>query len=652
MILGAMRPLSLIVLCVAAFAAEVRPVPPPGIDVPAADRADLESGLKRLSASIVKLQGVKLLPDVQIFRDAVRFALENREFFKPEEIARAKELLRTGQQRADDLVEGRAPWTTATGLVVRGYLSKIDKSVQPYGLVIPASFTPDRKWRLDTWFHGRGETLSEVNFLVDRQRSPGEFTPPNAIVVHLYGRYCNANKFAGEVDLFETLESVKAQYPIDENRIVIRGFSMGGAAAWHIGAHYAGDWAAIAPGAGFSETADFLKVFQNEAVKPTWWEQKLYHMYDATDYAVNLYNCPTVAYSGEVDRQMQAARMMEKALETEGMTLKHVIGPGTAHKYHPDSKIEINRIVDALAERGRDPYPRKVRFTTWTLEYNRMKWVTIDALDQHWERARLDAEILGDSALQVKASNVNAFTLSFGPGGSPFGFDSKPVVTINGQKVAASGPSTDGSWLASFRKTGDKWSTGLLEGGLRKKHGLQGPIDDAFLNGFVFVSPTGTPAVPAMAKWVEAEQNHAIKEWRRQFRGEAQVRNDSEITDEDIANNNLVLWGDPGSNKVLARIADKLPVKWTGAEVLIGSVRYAANTHAPILIYPNPLNPSRYVVLNSGFTFREYDNLNNARQISKLPDWAIVDTTVAPDERWPGKIEAAGFFGEKWEFKP
>ena len=54
--------------------------------------------------------------------------------------------------------QGRAPWTTATGLVVRGYVSKIDKSVQPYGLVIPASFTPDRKWRLDTWFHGRGET--------------------------------------------------------------------------------------------------------------------------------------------------------------------------------------------------------------------------------------------------------------------------------------------------------------------------------------------------------------------------------------------------------------------------------------------------------------------------------------------------------------
>ena len=67
-----------------------------------------------------------------------------------------------------------------------------------------------------------------------------------------------------------------------------------------------------------------------------------------------------------------------------------------------------------------------------------------------------------------------------------------------------------------------------------------------------------------MAKWVEAEQKHAIKEWRRQFRGEAQVRDDTAVTDEDIASSNLVLWGDPGSNKVLARIADKLPVKWIG----------------------------------------------------------------------------------------
>ena len=65
----------------------------------------------------------------------------------------------------------------------------------------------------------------------------------------------------------------------------------------------------------------------------------------------------------------------------------------------------------------------------------------------------------------------------------------------------------------------------------------------------------------------------------------------------------------------------------------------------PLLIYPNPRNPSKYVVLNSGFTFREYDYLNNARQVPKLPDYAIVDTTTPPNARHPGKIATAGFFG-------
>jgi len=152
----------------------------------------------------------------------------------------------------------------------------------------------------------------------------------------------------------------------------------------------------------------------------------------------------------------------------------------------------------------------------------------------------------------------------------------------------------------------------------------------------------------SVAGWVGAEQAHAIKEWRRQFRGEAQVRDDTQIGDAEIGASNLVLWGDPGSNQVLARIASKLPVRWTKDSVTVGSKQWPASTHAPILIYPNPLNPKKYVVLNSGFTFREYDNLNNARQIPKIPDYAIVDITVPPDARFPGKIVQAGFFNEDW----
>jgi hypothetical protein len=83
--------------------------------------------------------------------------------------------------------------------------------------------------------------------------------------------------------------------------------------------------------------------------------------------------------------------------------------------------------------------------------------------------------------------------------------------------------------------------------------------------------------------------------------------------------------------------------------IVVGDRRFPAASHVPLLIHPNPLNPSRYVVLNSGFTFREYDYLNNARQVAKLPDWAVVDVTTPPDSRYPGKVVAADFFNESWK---
>jgi len=198
-------------------------------------------------------------------------------------------------------------------------------------------------------------------------------------------------------------------------------------------------------------------------------------------------------------------------------------------------------------------------------------------------------------------------------------------------------------------KQNGKWAPGTPDKAM-KRHGLQGPIDDAFWNAFLMVKPTGTPMDPGLVPWVKAESERALSEWRKVFRGDAPVKDDAQVTDADIASSNLVLWGDPGSNAVLARIASRLPVKWTAAGVTVGAKTYAPG-HVPLLIYPNPLNPAKYVVLNSGFTFREFDALNNARQVPKLPDWAVVDTATPPDAYAPGKIAAAGFFGEDWKLK-
>jgi hypothetical protein len=645
---------------------KVRPIPPAGISVPDKDRQALNRGLALLDKQIAdlsaKLKGkaalVELLPDVLIFRKAVRYALTLNEFHDPQEFKKARALLLEGMRRADDLAAGKAPWTTQTGLVVRGYRSRIDDSVQPYGLVVPESYRPNarRPYRLDVWCHGRNETLTEVNFLDDRQRSKGPFAPAHAFVLHPYGRYCNASKFAGEVDVLEALAHVRKHYRIDADRLVMRGFSMGGASCWHFAVHYPGIWAAAAPGAGFSETPDFLKNFQKENLRPTWYEKKLWHWYDCTDYAVNLFNCPVVAYSGELDIQKQAADMMEKAMAAEGLTLVHLIGPGIKHDYHPRTKEEINRRIDRIARRGRDPLPNRVRFTTWTLRYNRARWVTIDGMGEHWKRARMDAEIVDRHTIKVKTENVTAFTLSMPSGSCPLDTVGKPRLLLDGQDVIGAPVLSDRSWVVHCRKVGQSGSAwrdvkSPPDGKLAKLHGLQGPIDDAFLDRFLMVRPTDKPLREKVGKWTKEELAHAIYHWRKQFRGEARVKHDDAVTEADIADSNLILWGDPQSNKVLARIAAKLPIRWDARAIRVGKQTFPAGHHALAMIYPNPLNPKRYVVLNSGFTYREYDYLNNARQVPKLPDFAVVDVNVLATTQAPGKIVDAGFFGERWELQ-
>ncbi len=644
----------------------VRRIPPKGVAISDDVRAELAEASKAFGNELVSLPAelkskptlLQLLPDVQIYHKAVQWALDYDEFFKTGEVQVARQLLKQGRERAEALRSGQAPWLTATGLVVRGYLSKIDGSVQPYGLVVPASFRPGSayKHRLDFWFHGRGETLSELDFINGRQRSVGDFAPADTFVLHPYGRYCNGNKFAGETDAFEALAHASQFYPIHEQRILVRGFSLGGAACWHMAVHYAGRWAAAAPGAGFAETPDFLRVFQSEQLQPAAYEQKLWHLYDCTDWAVNLFQCPTVAYSGEIDKQKQAADIMAKALQPEGIELVHIIGPKTAHAYQPDAKREVSRRIDALAAVGRNPAPDHLRFTTWTLKYDRMNWLVIDELGHHWEQARVEAQVIRpDNAVRLTTKNVTALTLAFEPGLCPLDQARPPQVILDETKITEAAPIlSDRSWVAHFRREGGRWESvhDLSNAGeLRKRHDLQGPIDDAFMDSFLMVQPSGTPLHEKVGAWAAAELAHATNHWRRHFRGDARVKLDTDVTTNDIAMHHLVLWGDPSSNKLLKQIADKLPLSWTADRIKSAGQTFAADHHAAILIYPNPLNPKKYVVLNSGFTFREYDYLNNARQTPKLPDYAVVDVNTPPNSRAPGAVVDAGFFGEHWEWR-
>lgn len=631
----------------------VRPVPPIGIAVSVEQSSQL---LKRCNAireglANVSPEWANWSSEVEVFPRAVEMTLKTQMVYSKNDLKNTSNLLAEAERRLNLLLAGKTEkiltGTSNPRLIVGGFRSKIDNSIQPYGFELPESYASNAPLRLDVWLHGRGEKVSEVGFLAQRSTKPSQYAPANTIVLHPYGRYSNAFKFAGEIDVIESIEHIKNRFKIDDQRITIRGFSMGGAGCWQLAVHYPQLWAAATPGAGFSETTEFLRVFQNEVFQPTDYQARLLHWYDCPDWTNNLRNVPTVAYSGEIDKQKQAADVMEAAFEREGMKLPHIIGPETGHKIHPDSKVKIQSLIDQHLSAGKPQVPKSIDLTTYTLRYNQMGWITVESLQEHWVESRVQGT-LSSTSVKLKTSNITGISVNL-PSGS-FTPSTEVSIAIDGQSILAT-TNSHGQLALSLHKKSENWqvaSDKKQTSKLRKKHGLQGPIDDAFMNSFCFVAPDMKGSNQIVDEWVADEYKHAKQEWIRQFRGDIIETSAVELTESDIANNNLIVFGTPKTNSFLASVIDQLPIKWDGKSLRLGKESFDAN-HVPILIFPNPKNPDRYLVLNSGFTYREYAYLNNARQIPMLPDWAVADVSEGSNSQMPGKVVRAGFFTESWQ---
>ena len=495
--------LALLAFTASAFAQNApQKIPPAGIAVSDADRAALTAGAAALQSEMVALNRkldaklLALLPDVEIFHKAVSWSLADNTFYTPKEIAFAKHLLTEGRERAKQLGLRQAPWLQAKGLIVRGYRSKIDNSVQTYGLVVPPNLDLTKPVPLMVWLLGRSEKRTELAFIAEREGGLPQLTPKNTLIVVPYGRFSNATKFAGETDVMEALAAARAQYKIDPLRIAVAGFSMGGGSTWHLATHYPGLWCAASPGAGFAETPIYIKAANSQEIRSPW-EQTLWRQYEATGISGNLFNVPTLAYSGETDRQKESADLMEAAMATEGLKLERFIGPKTGHQYEPATKARLTSRLEELIAAGRQAMPREIHFSTYTLRYPESAWVRVEGMEKHWERADVHAKLDTNKTLAVETKNVSALHFNFVPPASP-----PDRVTIDGQKLEISGYDKP---VLLLEKTGDTWARATQALSPGKRPGLTGPVDDAFVDSFVFVRPTGKPLNTKVGNWVGSE---------------------------------------------------------------------------------------------------------------------------------------------------
>ena len=647
---------------------DLKQLPPPGIQVEPAIAEALRNRLEAVrgelnAAAATSADAVDWRTDVDVLIRAVHLALDQELFFKTSQIDDADQLLDEASRRIKASMNGARglellgfdqDQTEQPQPLVGGFISRIDDSVQPFGVVVPAGFTIDPAGsprRMDVWLHGRGDTKTEVPFLTERMSKPGLYTPAETFVLHPFGRHCNAFKFAGETDVYEAIEHAKSLFSVDEHRVSIRGFSMGGAGCWHLAVHDPTRWMAANPGAGFVDTIEYQGWTKSAPFEITPIAEKLLRWYDVLPWTPNLTGTKTIAYSGEVDKQKMAADRVVARASQLGIDFPYVIGEKMGHKTDDASKERIDAQLATWAAEAPEEPRTAIDFITYTLRYSRADWVRVTGMKQHWTAAVIKATVDKEKELiSIIPDGVTHLEVDFSRSGWP-GRRGDVNVAIDGQiyTVKDSGNLRGFQCKLAIDEQG-QWTERVGDAEeVRKRPGMQGPIDDAFCDRFVIVLPSRPARHGRVQRWIDRETMYLRKRWSRLMRGDVQVVLDRELTEDQIETCNLICFGDFSSNRILYNISQLLPIDWTRETLRVGDQTFDPAKHVPVFCYPNPMNPERYVVVNSGMTFREFSNTSNSRQIAMLPDWAVLDVTAGDDSIYAGEIVSQGFFDERWQ---
>lgn len=630
------------------------------------ERKSLLAELQPLQDRLAALRSAPLVKpdrwaDAQIFVKGVVWALD----FGPVTDAKSRELVKKGLRRAreriDALAAGRQPWADRRGSSVRGFISGVDGSVQPFGLVVPESYDPAKPIRLDVVLHGSTPAtgIGDLMFInaADSGDAASAVSKNQFIEVHPMGRLGeNAYRFEGETDVDEAIEAVCRNYRIDHSRIVLRGSSLGGVGTWQLGLKRPDRFVALGPAAGPVDTIVFANSPWKHFVRLdplTPWQKTMLPLVDAINYTANAGMVPVVAVMGDQDPYFESHLLIEKAFAKEGIPFVGIVDVGAGHgvtaKVMHDQLTQLGK----YAAKGRDPFPKHVRFVTWTLKFSRCEWLEVLALETHYQRAEIDARVTDDGSLILaEPRNITRFAIH------PPALDAPGAsIAVGGKKIGVPAHDSRTARPVVIERRNGKWEyQGPLDSVTLtgKRPGLQGPIDDAFARRFVCVRGTGKPWNPAVGAWADANLKRFADEWRRHYRGYLPIKDDTELTEDDIHRANLILFGDPGSNRWISKIHAQLPIEWSRETLRLGEERRPAVDHSVQLICPNPLPGAagRYVVLNTGHTYHVSELRFSYMVFPRLGDWAIVkvghNSPDAPASRVEETVLNSGFFDEAW----
>ncbi len=448
------------------------------------------------------------------------------------------------------------------GLRRYAYRSSFDDSVQPYTLYVPENYDPRRRYSLVLALHGaRGNDW-------DMAAAIAGAAPDDMLILAPYGRGDMGWSMTGERDAIDVLDLVTDFYSIDPDRIYVTGRSMGGFGTWRLGALYASRFAAIAPFAGWT----------------------------STESLENLIHIPVLVVHGEdddtvpIDPDRQAVQVLRKL----GARVHFDALPGVGHDAMAAWMREEgpDRLLRWFRQWKRSSWPDEVRTRTNQARYGRRYWVGIEELAKPLSPAAVDARILDARHLSVETENVTSFSLDLRH--PKLAASGRILILVDGINLTADAGSeraffsmgADGRFRAARDRLLGSSTIPNRGGGLAAL--FDGPL--CIVYGTAKLSRAEANKETAFALVGRGREGALSSAADMGF---IPVLADTEVDEGLVASRSLILVGGVDENKVVARIARRLPVP-----VAAGPAKAAGRTFTGagmMQVCPNPEAPARLV---------------------------------------------------------
>jgi len=571
---------------------------------------------------------------------------------------------------------GRDAIAEKRGMFWRGYESRFSYYPQMYSIYVPKGYDGTAALPLIVSLHGGssnhnvwlamnlGTILSPAQYWENFRTEYRAGRHPNAIVVAPDGLGQIRWRWSGEQDVLDVIADVQANYKVDGDRIVISGLSNGGIGAYTIGLKHAYRFSAVLP---LSGVTDWLIHYEAEG-RHRRCEKTVLANESALTYAENAQDTYLRFFHGVKDPgfSVEQARSLEAVLQRIGIPFVY----NEFSKLGHDLSHVLWRsllVADIAKKRARQIAPTSIRLVTASPRAIRQHWLSLDERIDHTRPARLTAEIVDGSRIEIQTENAERVTIIFAenPVVPPMSirvdghlaYEGTPPARGTLTLVLALAPGLGSAPAGAPRSVTPWWR--VWDGsaplpGMRKAGQVTGPIGDANYDPQVHVYGTQVAEdIPLLKRAAQLGGRGWMPAWDY-----TEIRHpvvaDTDLTWDMLRDRAVFLYGNARNNSVLAAIGARLPIV-VGEDFLeVRGERVKGAGLGARFVCPNPLAPDRYLVVAAGTTAEAVER--GGRLPIYLADYIIYDDQTTRKRAFMilgsrPEIET-GFFTEDWKLPP